>query len=68
MRLSNKQVFIAPPWPAIFTQDEERKQTFAEAEAAYHAMVAYIELGYELVPLPPAPVAERVRFIRLHIG
>ena len=28
----NRRVFIAPPWPEIFTQDSERKQTLAEAE------------------------------------
>jgi predicted ATPase len=24
----NRKVFIAPPWPKIFTQDRERKQDF----------------------------------------
>ena len=64
-----KRVFIAPHWPAIFAQDTERKQLPAEAEATYHAMVdVYTSLGYELVPLPLAPISERVRFIRLHIA
>ena len=64
-----KRVFIAPPWPAIFEQDAERKQTLAEAEATYHAMVdAYSGLGYELVPLPLASVADRVMFVRMTIG
>jgi predicted ATPase len=62
-RYANR-VFIAPPWPAIFKQDTERKQTLAEAEATYHAMVeAYSSLGYELVMLPLASVAERARFV-----
>ena len=30
-----RRVFIAPPWPAIFEQDAERKQTLAEAEAIH---------------------------------
>lgn len=60
-----KSVFIAPHWPAIFAQDAERKQTMAEAEATHDAMVeVYMGLGYELVPLPLAPIAERVRFLR----
>lgn len=64
-----KKVFIAPPWPAIFEQDAERKQTIAEAEATYHAMVdSYSGLGYELVSLPLAPVVDRVRFVREIIG
>ncbi len=63
------RVFIAPPWTAIFEQDAERKQTLAEAEATYHAMVgAYSGLGYELVELPLAPVMERARFVREQIG
>lgn len=60
-----RRVFIAPPWREIFGQDAERKQDFAEAQATYEAMVTvYAELGYELVSLPLAPVAERVRFVR----
>ncbi len=58
------QVFIAPPWPEIFTQDTERKQTFEEAVRTYDSLAAtYREHGYELVKLPRAPVPERVRFV-----
>jgi predicted ATPase len=58
------RVFIAPPWPAIFEQDAERKQTLAEAVATYDAMVdAYSSLGYELVALPLVPVMERAMFV-----
>jgi predicted ATPase len=57
-------VFIAPPWPAIFTQDPERKQDFAEAVRTHDAMVeAWQGCGYALVPLPLAPVEARVRFV-----
>lgn len=60
----NRTVFIAPHWPAIYVRDTERKQGEAEAVAT-HAMMArvYAELGYDLVPLPLAGVAERVRFM-----
>jgi len=58
------RVFIAPPWPEIFEQDAERKQTLPEAEATFHAMAdAYSSLDYELVTLPLASVNERVRFV-----
>lgn len=61
-------VFIAPPWPEIFTGDTERKQSPAEAEATYHAMVgAYSRLGYELLELPRGPIAERVAFVKAHL-
>ncbi|WP_442679593.1 AAA family ATPase [Sphingomonas sp. ASY06-1R] len=64
-----RRVFIAPPWPAIFEQDAQRRQTLAEAEATYHAMVdAYSSLGYVLVELPLVSVAERARFVRQQIA
>jgi predicted ATPase len=64
-----REVFIAPPWPEIFTQDAERKQSLNEAEATYHALAgAYERCGYGLVPLPRVPVAERVRFVLSRIG
>ncbi|WP_119458399.1 AAA family ATPase [Rhodospirillaceae bacterium SYSU D60014] len=65
----NRRVYIAPPWPEIFEQDAERKQTLEEAEQTYQAMVeTYSGYGYELVALPLAPVAERVGFILDRLG
>jgi predicted ATPase len=65
----NRQVFVAPPWPRIFTQDAERKQDLAEAERTYHAVVpVYVELGYEPVFLPKADVATRIRFVLDHLA
>jgi predicted ATPase len=64
-RRYHRRVFIAPHWPEIFRLDSERTQSLEEAEATYFAMARiYRELGYELVHLPLAPVAERVRFVR----
>lgn len=61
----HRRVFIAPPWRSIFVQDAERKQSFEEAEVTYRAMVdVYSELGYELVSLPLATLAERAQFVR----
>jgi predicted ATPase len=63
-RRYSRRVFIAPPWPAIFQQDAERKQTLAEAEATYRAMIeVYSDFDYELIPLPLAPVSDRAEFI-----
>ncbi|WP_210186201.1 AAA family ATPase [Hyphomicrobium sp. CS1GBMeth3] len=63
-----RRVFIAPPWPEIFVGDAERKQTVEEADTTYRAMVeVYTALGYHLLELPRAPVADRVRFVRGHI-
>lgn len=61
-------VFIAPPWPEIFTNDAERKQDFAEA-ARTHAVMAqvYAELGYTLAELPRISVEDRVDFVLEHV-
>jgi predicted ATPase len=60
----NRRVFVCPPWPEIFTQDRERRQTPEEAERTHASVTGvYAELGYELVEIPRAPVEARVRFI-----
>ena len=62
-------VFIAPPWPEIFSQDSERRQDFAEAVRTFETMAAtYQRAGYRLAELPRAPVAARVAFVLETIG
>lgn len=57
-------VFIAPPWPAAFVQDSERRQTLEEAERTYRSVAAaYADYGYRLVHLPLAPIEARMRFV-----
>lgn len=59
-----QQVFLAPPWPEIFEQDDERQQDLTEAERTYDAMAeTYAELGYETVTLPRTDVATRITFV-----
>lgn len=63
------QVFIAPPWPEIFTGDAERKQDFAEAARTHAAMAqVYPELAYTLVELPRASVEDRADFVLEHLA
>ncbi|KIP16302.1 AAA domain protein [Burkholderia sp. MSHR3999] len=60
----HRRVFIAPPWPDIYTQDAERRQDFGEAVRTYDAMVeCYASYGYRLIELPRASVKARVRFV-----
>lgn len=62
-------VFIAPPWRAIYAQDSERKQSFAEAEQTYRAMLAvYRRSGYRLQELPRASPDERADFLLDALG
>jgi len=65
----HRRVFLAPYWPKIFTQDAERRQDPAEAEATCQMMArTYAALGYEIVPLPRASIAERTAFVAHHIA
>lgn len=63
----NKKVFILPPWPEIYGQDDERKQDFAEAVESWRLSAeTYPKLGYELVEVPKAGIADRVDFVLAH--
>lgn len=65
----HRRVFVAPPWPQIYVQDAERKQTPEDAVRTYEALVtAYTKCGYDLVHLPLVAVEERVRFVLQDIG
>jgi predicted ATPase len=62
-------IFRAPPWRAIYTQDEERFQSWDQATLSDQAVsAAWLRYGYELVVLPLASVAERVQFVRDRLG
>ena len=64
-----RTVFIAPPWPEIFSQDRERKQDLNEARRTYEALVAtYTALPYQLVELPRVSIQERCQFVLNHLG
>ena len=61
----NKAVFFAPPWREIFATDAERIEGWEHAQRIYQPMRdVYEELGYRIVELPKAPVAERLAFVK----
>ncbi len=60
----NKRVFLAPPWPEIYTLDQERRHGFTEAVAEYNRLIdVYPALGYDIRVLPKVGVAERANWI-----
>jgi predicted ATPase len=60
----NRRAFIAPPWKAIYVNDAERIQTWAQAIEAYDACgAAYAAAGYELVELPLTEPKHRAAFV-----
>ena len=56
--------FVLPPWEAIYANDTERDQTFAEA-VDVHARVLrwYRSCGYVLNEVPRLPVAQRAEHV-----
>jgi len=65
----NQRVFLAPPWPEIYTRDTERKQSPEEAIATFSTLSElYKNLGYETLNLPLVPVGERVQFVLTHLS
>lgn len=58
------KVFMTPPWPEIFVNDDERRHGFEEALAEYESLLpCYEAQGYQVVIVPKGPVAERADFV-----
>ena len=57
-------VFILPPWEAIYANDAERDQSFAEAVIVHDRLERwYRSCGYTLLEVPCAPVADRAQHV-----
>lgn len=57
-------VFIAPPWPEIYRQDDERRQDIDIARQTYESMAqTYVALGYDLVEIPRASIEDPMPFL-----
>jgi predicted ATPase len=57
-------VFILPPWEAIYTNDAERDQSFAEAVNVHAKLVQwYRSCGYVLREVPRLPVPRRATHV-----
>lgn len=60
----HRRVFLAPPWPEIHVVDRERRHGLDEAVAEYERLqMAYPALGYDVLILPKASVAERADYL-----
>ena len=57
-------VFVLPPWEAIYANDAERDQSFAEAVHVHTKVVEwYRACGYVLDEVPRLPVAQRAAHV-----
>ncbi|MBF9034500.1 AAA family ATPase [Rhodobacterales bacterium HKCCE2091] len=64
-------VFLAPPWPALFEADEDRRHGLDDAIAEYEDIAAGLSgLGRKVAILPELPVGERADWLesRLRSG
>lgn len=63
-RRYNAQVFVFPPWREIYATDAERRQDWAEAEAAFGRILQGLDrFGYAPVVVPKGPVERRAAFV-----
>ncbi|MDU8886368.1 ATP-binding protein [Yeosuana sp. MJ-SS3] len=57
-------VFILPPWEAIYISDNERFETFDEALKIHDCLVnVYDNFGYDIKNVPFGSISERANFI-----
>jgi predicted ATPase len=60
----HRQVFFLPPWEDIFTNDDERDQTFADAVRVHERLIAwYCRWGYQVLEVPRLSVEERCEYV-----
>ena len=59
-----EKVFILPPWKEIYTSDNERYESFEEAEKiSSYLYSTYKRYGYEPIEVPKSSVEDRTNFI-----
>ncbi|WP_299647954.1 AAA family ATPase [uncultured Tateyamaria sp.] len=65
----DRTVFLAPPWPEIFVQDEDRRHGIKAAVQEFEQLNSSLQdLGYEVVMLPKVTVQERADFVLQRVG
>ncbi len=58
------RVFMAPPWPEIYTTDADRKHGLDAARAEYHRLMEVVPaLGYDVIELPKMSTSERADLV-----
>ena len=58
------QAFLLEPWKEIYKADNERYESFEQAQEIHQHLVAtYKRFGYELITVPQDNLEKRIRFI-----
>ncbi len=67
--MSTIKLFILPPWKQIYTEDNERYESYEQAVEIHDELArSYAFHGYEAVEVPQGTIAERTTFILEHLG
>lgn len=60
----HRPAFILPPWEAIYANDAERDQTYAESVEVHDKILKWYRFcGYDVHEVPRLPVAQRARHV-----
>lgn len=63
------KIFVLPPWKEIYEQDNERYESFEQAEKIYHFLKGgYEKYGYSTHEVPVGPLMERAHYILKRLG
>lgn len=65
----NRLVFMTPPWPETYVDDDGRRHGLEEAVNEYERLLlAFSSLGYEIQMVPKVEVSSRADFILERLG
>ncbi|NJB35440.1 ATP-binding protein [Croceivirga sp. JEA036] len=57
-------IFMVPPWKEIYVSDNERLETFEQAEELHeHLMAVYQRFGYDIILVPKTSIPKRIDFV-----
>lgn len=58
------QIFLLPPWENIYISDDQRYETFEQANLIHRYLVdTYKKYGYDLIEVPRDTINNRIDFI-----
>lgn len=62
------EIFVLPPWEKIYEQDNERYESFEQAEKIFHYLkTGYENYGYIIHEVPVGTIKERAKYILTNI-
>ena len=57
-------IFLLPPWEAIYEQDNERYESFEQAEKVYRYLLkGYQKYNYSVIEVPVGTIRERIDYM-----